>query len=582
MFTETSFRRMSEKIKLQSRFRACLIVLIGTLVLGLGVSIVCAQEVESSSSDSSAPKTPTAETEAEDVPLEERVLSLIAFNKDMSILDALSVLSERFNVNIVPSPSVTGKIAFTKLRHVTFEQAMEDVLGTAFMYEKVGPTIRVYSQEEYDAIRLDVRHMVHKVFTLYYISAAEAQKMIKPILSASGTIEASSPAEIEGATVDSAIAAVSGGDTMADNDRLIVRDYPEKLTEVTTLLEELDVRPKQVLVEATIMSARLDEDTEFGIDWNKFNNVSVSSSQAGAMTQGFASTVGVGAGSAGGLSVGISSGHFSSIVRALEENTDTTLLANPKILAVNKQLGQVYIGKKIGYRDSTGIGVNGETMDGEVKFMETGTKLSFRPYIGNDGYIRMDIFPKDSTGDLSSGVPFEISTELATNILVKDGQTVVIGGLFRDQVVKTRKKVPLLGSLPILGALFRSDSDSTEREEMVILLTPHIIDSPEQIHDPSAVEEVARKHQAAKDAMQPLSRIKQSMRLYEAACQNYAQGNLDEAMRKTRRALSIRPNYPEALRLKEKIMVQSDIQAYERLPRKAKAKVEALVAVGEE
>jgi type IV pilus assembly protein PilQ len=543
MFAKNSFSRVSHEFHFTPRsFISAMCI---AMILSLGVSAVCAQEVEPSNLE----------------------LSEIAFSKDTSIRDALTVLSERFNVNIVPSTVVTGQIGFTKLRDVTFEQAMEDVLGSEFMYEQVGPTIRVYSQAEYDAMRLDVRRMVHKVFTLYYISAEEAQRMIEPILSTGGVIQSSSPAEREGATVDSSIAAVTGGDTMADNDRLIVRDYPEAIADVEILLSELDVRPKQVLVEATIMSARLTEDTEFGIDWENLGDVAVNAVQSGFARPGT------------GMNVGISSDHFEAFIRALEEITDTTLLANPKILAVNKQLGQVYIGKKIGYRDSSGVGLSGEVVEGEVKFLETGTKLSFRPYIGNDGYVRMDIFPKDSTGNLNSeGVPDETSTELATNIIIKDGQTVVIGGLFRDQITRTRNQVPLLGNLPILGGLFRGHKDTTTREEMVILLTVHIIGASDQIDDPEAVDEVARKHQAAKDAMQPLSRIKQAEQLYERACQDYVEGDLGEAMRQVVGALQIRPNYPEAVRLKEDILVQTDIKAFEELPRNITAEAEAMVA----
>ncbi|MCF7972435.1 MAG: hypothetical protein K9N55_01340 [Phycisphaerae bacterium] len=562
MFTQTvSWQRFNE-----FRFKSwvCAWALSLLVIPGFGNESVYAQEVEPLSVEAST-------GQGED-------LQSLAFNKDTTIRDALTTLSEKFNVNIVPSESVTGTIGFTKLRNVTFEQAMEDVLGNGFTYERVGPTIRVYSQEEYETMRLDVRHMVHKVFTLYYVSAAEAKKLITPILSTGGVIESTSPAKIEGATVDAAIAAVSGGDTMAGNDRLIVQDYPEKIADVEALLAELDVRPKQVLVEATIMSARLNEDTEFGIDWNTIGGVSVTQAEPGFMSTGFASSVG-----AGGLSVGVSSDHIKAFIRALEGITDTTLLANPKILAVNKQLGQVYIGTKYGYRESATVGAGGAVTDGEVKFLETGTKLSFRPYIGNDGYIRMDIFPKDSTGSLNEeGVPDEVSTELATNIIVKDGQTVVIGGLFRDQVTKTRNQIPVLGSLPILGALFRSHKDTTVREEMVILLTPHIIDSPEQIHDPAAIDEVARKHQAAKEDMQPLSRIKQADQLYEHACQNYVQGDLDKAMDQVVGALRIRPNYPEALRLKEKILVQTDVQAFEKLPRNVKARVESLVSADDD
>ena len=543
MFTKNSFSCVSHEFHFTRKsFISAMCI---AMILGLGVSAVCAQEGEPSKLE----------------------VSEIAFSKDTSIRDALTVLSERFNVNIVPSAVVTGQIGFTKLRDVTFEQAMEDVLGSEYMYEQVGPTIRVHSQAEYDTMRLDVRRMVHKVFTLYYISAEEAQRMIEPILSTGGVIQSSSPAEREGATVDASIAAVSGGDTMADNDRLIVRDYPETIAEVELLIEELDVRPKQVLVEATIMSARLTEDTEFGIDWENLGDVAVLATQTGFARPG------------AGMNVGITSDHMEAFIRALEEITDTTLLANPKILAVNKQLGQVYIGKKIGYRDSSGVGLSGEVVEGEVKFLETGTKLSFRPYIGDDGYVRMDIFPKDSTGALNAeGVPDETSTELATNIIVKDGQTVVIGGLFRDQVTRTRSQVPVLGNLPILGGLFRSHKDTTTREEMVILLTPHIIHASDQIDDPEAVDEVARKHQAAKDAMQPLSRIKQAEQLYERACQDYVEGDLGEAMRQVVGALQIRPNYAAAVRLKEDILVQTDIKAFEELPRNIKAEAEAMVA----
>lgn len=541
------------------------------LVLGCGFNLVYAQDM-SEPSDVQATAVDELLAQAAEANDQEHVESDISFEVDMPIRTALSILSQRFNVNIVPSASVGGAISFTKLRNVTFAQAMEDILGTQFVYEKVGPTIRVYSREEYDAMRLDVRHMVPKVFTLYYISAEEAKRMIQPVLSDAASIEASTPAERVGPTDGATLASVAGGDTVADNDRVVVRDYPEKLEEVEALLEELDVRPRQVLVEATIMSVRLTEDTEFGIDWNAIDGVSVTQLQPGVMSSGFTS-----AGS--GMSVGVSSDHFKSFIRALETITDTTLLANPKILAVNKQLGQVYIGKKIGYKDATTVGVGGVSTEGEVKFLETGTKLSFRPYIGNDGYIRMDIFPKDSTGELNSqGVPDETSTELATNIMVKDNQTVIIGGLFRDQVTKTKNQVPVLGNLPILGGLFRSNKDTTTREEMVILLTPHIINSPDELHNQQTVEEVERKHQAAKDAMQPLSRLKQAETQYEKACQSYVQGDLETALKQVTDALNLRPNYPQALRLKEKIFVQSDIQAFESLPRNIKAKAEELVA----
>jgi len=114
-------------------------------------------------------------------------------------------------------------------------------------------------------------------------------------------------------------------------------------------------------------------------------------------------------------------------------------------------MGQVYIGRKLGYRDQTTTGVNGETIAGAVNFLKTGTKLAFRPYIGNDGYIRMGHLSKDSTGAVEDGIPNETSAELTTNILLKDGQTIIIGGLIRTTTTTHKEADPVLGDLPLVG-----------------------------------------------------------------------------------------------------------------------------------
>ena len=369
---------------------------------------------------------------AADAPPAEAQLTMIAFNKDCPLKDALNVLAGNYQKNIVPSSKVEGVLGFSKLRNVTFEEAMDAVLGNNYVYEEKGRIIKVYSKEEYKLIRNDLDRMEYRVFTLYYISAAEALNLIGPVLSGAGNVSTSTPADVAVPTGESISNGASGGDSLASNDKIIVWDYPEKIAKIAEFLEVLDVRPRQVLVEATIMSARLDESTKYGVDWiSRLDGESVTTTLPGVMTGGLSGVVG----GVKGLTVGITQDHARVFIRALEEVTDVTVLANPKILAVNKQLGQIFIGKKIGYKSGNTVGVGGVVTEGEVKFLETGTKLSFRPYIGNDGYIRMDIHPKDSTGEINSqGVPDETSAELATNIIVRDGETVVIGGLFRTAV----------------------------------------------------------------------------------------------------------------------------------------------------
>ena len=215
----------------------------------------------------------------------------------------------------------------------------------------------------------------------------------------------------------------------------------------------------------------------------------------------------------------------------------------------------MYIGTKLGYIAQTTQTQTSTTQS--VKFLDTGTKLSFRPYIGNDGYIRMDIHPKDSTGQLNAqGVPDETSAELATNIIVKDGQTIVIGGLFRDVVTKGRSQIPIIGNIPILGDLLSKTSDSSQRQEVIVLLTPHIIEEPSQARGRARAEDVRRKAYAAVESLRWETRARMAEQHYENAARLYLDGDTQAALKEVKLALELRATYLEALRLKERIMAE--------------------------
>jgi type IV pilus assembly protein PilQ len=220
---------------------------------------------------------------------------------------------------------------------------------------------------------------------------------------------------------------------------------------------------------------------------------------------------------------------------------------------LNKQVGTVFIGTKIGYQSQTTQTDTSTTQ--KVEFLDTGTKLSFRPYIANDGYIRMDIYPKDSSGEVDSqGIPTETTAELVTNIMVKDGQTIVIGGLFRDAITTTREQIPLLGDLPIVGAAFRGTSDTNKRQEIIVMLTPHIIKEPKDALGEARAADVARKRYGARIALQGISRARLADDHYAKAVRYYAEGNHFTALHEVDSALHLRPTYLEAWRLKEKIV----------------------------
>jgi len=523
----------------------------------------------------------------------------IIFRKDSTIQDALRLLAQRYQKNIVPSPNVDGVLSFTRLYNVTFDEAMEAILGPTLKYEKVGQLIKVYTKDEYEKIKQDKDRMVHRVFILYYVTADEALKLIKPVLSQSAVVQASTPAESEisggsgGATgAPGGLGSGGGGDSLAQNDTIVVYDFPENIQKAEQIIKSIDVRPKQVLVEATILSARLTEGMELGIDLNFLGGVDLKTTEttsqvgttdttitstsqnpleqvakgsfAGSPIQvtGFATFGGV------GLRAGISADNFIAFLTALESVTDVTVLANPKILAVNKQEGSVLIGRNLGYRSSTTISTGGIATEGEVKFLQTGTQLVFRPYIGDDGYIRMDIYPKDSTAELNAqGVPDESTTELRTNIVVRDGETIVLGGLFRDVVSTTRKQVPLLGDIPIIGSLFRGTTDQTQREEVIILLTPHIIEAAGQTDGDERAADIARKRCGARQTLQGIGRTKLAEDYYVNAVRYYSDGNSVEALAELKKALQLRPTYLEALRLKERIIAEITPQEVSHIER---------------
>ena len=504
-----------------------------------------------------------------------QIIDKFDVEEDFGVRKALAMLGSLCDKNIVPSPNVDGVLAFRSLKNVTFEDAMDAILGENFKYEEEGKLIKVYTKDEYKKIKEDPDRKIVKVFTLYYITAEEAQKLITPVLSTDAQVQVSSPAEktISGGVGGSSGGGVGssskgGGDSMALNDTIVICDYPEKIAQVEEVLKLLDVRPKQVLVEATIMSALLDEDMELGVDWNFMGGYEVDGFPAIDMdigapieTYGFASIT-------TGLRIGVQSGDMFGFINALESVTDVTVLATPKILAVNKQEGSVLIGQNLGYRSSTSIGQGGVATEGEVKFLETGTQLVFRPYIGNDGYIRMEIYPKDSSAELDAdGVPQETTTELKTNILVKDGETIVIGGLFRDVITTTRSQVPLLGDLPLIGAAFRGTTDRTQREEVIIMLTPHIISEPSQLDGQARADDISRKQAGAKDGLNPLSRRKMAEDHYAKAVRCRKEGDSISAMKELCEALRLRPTYLEAIRLKERILAESSPDEVEKLER---------------
>ncbi len=525
-------------------------------------------------------------------------IQTLSFKEGTTISAALRMLQLKYEKNIIPISRMDDQITVFELFNVTFDEALQAIIGINKFEVQENGSITVYTPEEYEQIMQDMRRMETKVFTLYYISAEEAKELLSPVISEFGKIEATKAPEV-GISSDDGLEVIEGGTSMSIQDSIVMKDYPEEIAEAELLIKQLDVRPLQVLIEATILAATLVEGLDLGVDLSLMAGASLSGTastetivaedniqrgDAGSspilQIDGFSGTpietFGFAKAGSDGLRLGISTGDVRVFITALEKVTDVTVLANPKILALNKQLGTVYIGRRIGYRSSTTVSGSGNASSGEVEWLESGTKLTFRPYIGKDGYIRMDIYPKDSTltGEEIEGVPSEVTAELSTNIMVKDGQTIVIGGLFRDSVISSKSQVPLLGELPVLGELFKGTTDESIRQEVIILLTTHIIEAPSELDGDKRAADVEMKRFGARRGLHWLGVARLSEDSYTKAVALYTNGASADSLRELNWTLNLRPTYLEALRLRERIVREGAGQSADVMERVMLQKIE--------
>ena len=500
----------------------------------------------------------------------------------------LRQLSLQARKSIVLSPDVVGVVTLD-LYDVDFQKALDAVLHSAGLrYQEKNNVIYIYTRAEYETIG---REVVTRVFHLSYLTATDAKNMLLELLSADGKVTFTPPGHV-GVEAET----TNPRESHNANEIIVVQDYVENVERIEQVLRQIDVRPAQVLIEATILSVKLDDTDQMGVDWEvlmgrSFNSGGFESNLSANPTipaanqplisngtvktfnnpQAMGSTSFAGGVGDGGLSFAMTTSNVAVLIRALEEMKDTTILANPKILVVNKQRGIVQIGKEDGYVASSTTTDVAETST--VEFLNSGTVLELRPFVGKDDYIRMEIHPELSTGSVSvpvggtTALPTKEVTQVTTNIMVRDGRTLVIGGLFREETNRDRQQVPVAGNIPIMGDLFRGTNDTVIREELIVLITPHIIRVPED-------EEVSERYKklaedvslGARDGLTWWSRARLSDTFVVQARKNLAEGNVDKANWYTDLSLAAYPARADAVELKERIEPRA---SWYRAPRKA-------------
>lgn len=488
--------------------------------------------------------------------------------KDEDLVNVLELLAMQTERSIVVSKNVSARVT-ASLYDVTFNDALDAILHVnGFGYIEQGNFIYVYTREELAEIIKESKQRVAKTIHLNYLNAEDAKTFAEPLLSAEGgQIQVNETAEEFTIEDDAPV----GGEDYALSATMVVYDYEENIAAIEALIEELDTQPSQVLVEATILQTSLTENNAFGVDFSVIADLDFadfvsplgvvddlikagtpdSSGTAVQSTPGDTSGPGT-------IKVGVVMDEASVFIKMLDDVSDTTILSNPKILCLNRQPSRVLVGRRVGYLSST---TTDTATTQTIEFLDTGTQLYFRPFVSKNGNIRMELKPQVSEAiirdavDSSGGtvaIPDEITQEIVTNVLVGDGQTIVLGGLFRDATTSSRRQVPLLGDLPLVGAAFRGHDDEVGRSEIIFMVTPSIVtDTLIATAAEKAMNDMERVRAGARQGLLPFSRTKMTAADNLQAEMLARDGKYDQAMWHIAKSLSLNPNQPEVYRLRE-------------------------------
>ncbi|MBM3250214.1 MAG: hypothetical protein FJZ09_05135 [Candidatus Omnitrophica bacterium] len=446
--------------------------------------------------------------------------------KGMDIVDVLKMLSMRAGMNIVVGKNVTGRVTIF-LKDVGIWDAFEIILlANDLAYETKAGIVNVMTQRDYELIygeRFQDKKQA-KIISLKYAKAADLSRALNQIKTNIGRIvadEASNtvvlidspqavadmeefikktdmPLETRVFSLNYAPAdklspklqeSVSKGVGSVKVDertnKIAITDYPDKLNELSKIISAFDEKGMQVLIDAQIVEIKPSDAFQMGVDWDYWlkKNVRLISS--------------IPASSPNKISVGTAvfnaltdqtpkqEGKYKGILDLLRTIGDTKILSSPRIMALNNQEAKILVGTKEAYITSTtSQGASGQTVTSQsVNFVDVGIKLYVTPTINPQGFITMKIKPEISSSetkkilseDQETEIPIVTTSEAETTVTIKDGVTIIIGGLRKDQRKKTVKKIPLLGDIPGIGFFFRNTSDELTKSELVILLTPHVM-----------------------------------------------------------------------------------------------------------
>jgi len=387
-----------------------------------------------------------------------------------AIEEVFDMLSRKDNINIILTRGVTGTVS-VNLYNVTVREAIYRVAQASgyWVEERAGDYIILAKETSLD---YPGTHTQIKTYKVQYSDVKQVADIVSKYVSRQGKVT-----------------------PLIGRKLIVVEDLPGFAERIAKLLEEIDVQPRQVLIEAKILEVTLDDTERFGINWRQvFGGTSD--------TRGSLGTAGLAAGSPAAPAAGfffsaIFNDRLEAFFTALATRGRVRTLATPKLLALENQEAKTVIGDSTGYRVTTTINL---VTSESVQFLESGVILKVTPSVDQHGRVLMKVHPEVSTASLNAGIPSKKSTEVTTELVCEDGQSIFIGGLIKSGSLREREGVPGVMDLPLIGALFRSRTENVSYTETVVMITPYVISDPRRMQAIS--EEQARRVEEARQLIE--------------------------------------------------------------------------------
>jgi len=397
---------------------------------------------------------------------------------DAEIPNVLRLLSAQNDVNIVAGNDVHGKVT-VRLQNVSLREALDTILkANGYDYLVQGNIILVKKMDK----NLP-GEMVTRVFHLKYVDANNLKQTLSPLKSKEGSIEvfetyfqkARKRQQRPGQPQQTASTA-----SQSHSSVLIVTDRPEKVAQISQIIAQLDVSVPQIMIESKLVEMAPVNEDRLGIDWDKTINASLLWQQVLPNGKAQSYSAMVDNPRTGQWNLGhLTASEFKVVLDFLREHTDSKLISNPRITAMDNQEATISVGTTFPIPQiNRGLAGQGDIVT--FNYKDVNIELRVTPHVTENRKILMSVNPviEEVTGEVVVDVnraPITSKRSVHTTVSVRDGETIVIGGMIKDNTTVTTSKVFLLGDIPLIGPFFRHQKKEKKQTDLIIFITPHIV-----------------------------------------------------------------------------------------------------------